>query len=141
MKILLDTQCWLWWIAAPERLSPNARRRIADRRNTIYLSAVSCWEIVIKYCIDKLSLPEPPLQFILKRLARDAITALPIEIMHALYVAKLPPHHKDPFDRILLSQSIQENIPIMTVDRQLELYEANHCCPVKFHKKTITLCI
>ena len=125
MKILLDTQCWLWWIAAPEKLSPTARRRIADKRNTIYLSAASSWEIAIKYSIGKLSLPEPPLQFIPKRLARDSITGLPIEIMHTLHVANLPPHHKDPFDRILISQSMQEDIPIMTVDKQFELYDAN----------------
>jgi PIN domain nuclease of toxin-antitoxin system len=65
------------------------------------------------------------MQFIPTRLARDAITALPIEITHTLYVADLPPHHNDPFDRILISQSINENIPIMTADRQFELYEAN----------------
>lgn len=125
MKILLDTQCWLWWIAAPEKLNQSARRRIADKRNTVYLSAASSWEIAIKHSIGKLPLPEPPIQFIPTRLARDAITALPIEATHALYVADLPRHHKDPFDRILISQSINENIPIMTADRQFELYEAN----------------
>ena len=124
MKILLDTQCWLWWIAAPEKLSQSARRRIADKRNIVYLSAASSWEISIKYSIGKLPLPEPPIQFIPKRLARDAITALPIEIMHALYVSELPHHHKDPFDRILISQSIQEDIPIMTVDKKLKPYKA-----------------
>lgn len=124
MKILLDTQCWLWWIATPEKLSRNVRRRIADKRNTIYLSAASSWEIAIKYSMGKLPLPEPPWQFVPKRLARDAITALPIEIMHALHVADLPQHHKDPFDRLLISQSIQEGIPIMTVDEQFEPYEA-----------------
>ena len=124
MKILLDTQCWLWWIAAPEKLGQSARRCIADRRNIVYLSAASSWEIAIKYCIGKLPLPEPPMQFIPKRLARDAITALPIEIMHTLHVANLPRHHKDPFDRILISQSMLEDIPIMTVDKQFALYEA-----------------
>jgi PIN domain nuclease of toxin-antitoxin system len=125
MKILLDTQCWLWWLAAPEKLSQSARRRIADKRNIVYLSAASSWEIAIKYSIGKLPLPEPPMQFIPKRLARDAITALAIEVMHTLHVADLPRHHKDPFDRILISQSIKEDIPIMTVDKQFELYEAN----------------
>jgi PIN domain nuclease of toxin-antitoxin system len=125
MKILLDTQCWLWWIAAPERLSKHARRRIADRRNSVYLSAASCWEISIKYSIGKLVLPEPPMQFVPKRLARDAILALPIEIMHTLNVASLPRHHKDPFDRLLISQSMQDSIPIMTVDKQFGLYEVD----------------
>jgi PIN domain nuclease of toxin-antitoxin system len=125
MKILLDTQCWLWWLAAPEKLSQSARRRIADKRNIVYLSAASSWEIAIKYSIGKLTLPEPPMQFIPKRLARDAITALPIEVMHTLHDADLPRHHKDPFDRILISQSIKEDIPIMTVDKRFELYEVN----------------
>jgi PIN domain nuclease of toxin-antitoxin system len=124
VKILLDTQCWLWWIATPEKLKRDARRRIADKRNTIYLSAASSWEIVIKYSIGKLPLPEPPWQFVPKRLARDTITALPIEIMHALRVADLPLHHKDPFDRLLIAQSTQERIPIMTADKQFEPYQA-----------------
>ena len=124
MRILLDTQCWLWWIASPERLSPQAGSNIADRNNVIYLSVASLWEIAIKCAIGKLALPEPPIQFVPKRLARDAITTLSIEARHALYVADLPRHHKDPFDRLIVSQSIQEGIPIMTVDKQFESYDA-----------------
>jgi len=124
MKILLDTQCWLWWIASPERLGQKARRRIADKKNIIYLSVASSWEIAIKYYIGKLPLTEPPWKFVPKRLARDSISALPIESMHALHVAELPLHHKDPFDRLIISQSIQDGIPIMTVDKQFESYEA-----------------
>ncbi|MFZ0243565.1 MAG: type II toxin-antitoxin system VapC family toxin [Desulfobacterales bacterium] len=123
MKILLDTQCWLWWISAPEKLNRQVSRRIADKRNTVYLSAASSWEIAIKYSIGKLPLPEPPMRFIPKRLARDAIAALPVEVIHTLYVADLPLHHKDPFDRILISQSIQRGIPIVTADRQFERYD------------------
>ncbi|MGB8427739.1 MAG: type II toxin-antitoxin system VapC family toxin [Desulfobacterales bacterium] len=123
MKILLDTQCWLWWISAPEKLNRQVSRRIADKRNTVYLSAASSWEIAIKYSIGKLPLPEPPMRFIPKRLARDAIAALPVEVIHTLYVADLPLHHKDPFDRIWISQSIQRGIPIVTADRQFERYD------------------
>jgi PIN domain nuclease of toxin-antitoxin system len=123
MKILLDTQCWLWWITTPEKLNRKAHRQIADRSNIIYLSAASSWELAIKYSLGKLPLPEPPWQFVPKRLARDAITALPVEIMHALRVAGLPQHHQDPFDRLLVSQSMQEAIPIMTADKQFEPYE------------------
>jgi PIN domain nuclease of toxin-antitoxin system len=99
-------------------------RVVASSTNAtpFFLSAASSWEIAIKYSIGKLPLPEPPLQFIPKRLARDAITALPIEMVHTLHVANLPRHHKDPLDRLLISQSLLEDIPIMTVDSQFELY-------------------
>jgi PIN domain nuclease of toxin-antitoxin system len=123
MKILLDTHCWLWWISEPERLKESARRQIADRRNEIYLSAASSWEIAIKYSIGKLGLPEPPQDFVPKRLARDAISPLPIQHLHALHVSALPQHHKDPFDRLIISQAMIEGIPIMTVDRQFEPYD------------------
>jgi PIN domain nuclease of toxin-antitoxin system len=124
MKILLDTHCWLWWISSPEKLSPDACRQIADKDHVIYLSVASAWEIAIKYSLGKLPLPEVPWEFVHKRLARDAITPLAIEARHALGVADLPRHHRDPFDRLILSQSILEDIPIMTVDRQFAAYEA-----------------
>ena len=123
MKILLDTHCWLWWISEPERLKESARRQIIDRRNEIYLSAASSWEIAIKYAIGELGLPEPPQDFVPKRLARDAISPLPVQHLHALHVAALPHHHKDPFDRLIISQAIIERIAIMTVDPQFKAYD------------------
>jgi len=123
MRILLDTHCWLWWVAEPDKLGDKARRLIEDRRNTIFLSAASSWEISIKYSIGKLNLPEPPDEFVPKRLARDSISALPIEHIHALHVASLPFHHHDPFDRMLISQSILESLPILTVDTQFDSYD------------------
>ena len=123
MRILLDTHCWLWWIAEPDKLNENARRQIEDHGNTIFLSAASSWEIAIKYSIGKLKLPEPPEQFVPKRLARDAVSPLAIQHVHALHVARLPKHHRDPFDRLIISQAQLEGISIMTVDQQFELYE------------------
>ena len=123
MRILLDTHCWLWWVAEPDNLGDKARRLIEDRRNTIFLSAASSWEIAIKYSIGKLNLLEPPDEFVPKRLARDSISALPVEHIHALHVASLPFHHHDPFDRILISQSILESLPILTVDKQFHSYD------------------
>ena len=90
----------------------------------IYLSVASLWEIAIKYAIGKLDIPVPPMQFVPKRLARDSITALSIEARHALYVAELPRYHDDPFDRLIVSQSIQQDIPILTADKQLQSYDA-----------------
>jgi PIN domain nuclease of toxin-antitoxin system len=123
MRILLDTHCWLWWVSEPERLREAARNQIADGRNTILLSAASSWEIAIKYALGKLPLPEPPEDFVPKRLSRDAILGLPVEHLHALRVAALPDHHRDPFDRLLIAQAQVEGIPIMTVDPQFRLYD------------------
>ena len=123
MKVLLDTHCWLWWVAVPEKLCGTARRQIADKGNTVLLSAASSWEIAIKYSIGKLKLPELPDEFVPKRLARDNISALAIEHTHALHVAELPLHHRDPFDRLLIAQAQVEGIPIMTVDRQFGPYD------------------
>lgn len=123
MRILLDTHCWLWWVTEPERLKEAVRKQIADGSNTILLSAASSLEIAIKYALGKLRLPEPPEEFVPKRLSRDSISALPIEHMHALRVASLPPHHQDPFDRLLVAQAQVEGISLVTVDRQLKPYD------------------
>lgn len=103
MKILLDTHCWLWWITTPEKMAPRVKNRISDSKNEIFFSAASSWEIAIKYSLCKLLLPEAPDIFVPPRLIRDGITPLPIEHIHVLHVASLPWHHRDPFDRLLIS--------------------------------------
>jgi len=123
MKILLDTHCWLWWMTTPEKLAPASQQLIMDGYNDIFLSAVSSWEIAIKYALDKLPLPENPEKFIPPRLKRDAIRPLPITHTHALHVASLPLHHRDPFDRLLISQAQIEGLPVMTVDKQFKEYD------------------
>lgn len=123
MKYLLDTHCWLWWIVTPEKLSSRVQEMIKDGGNDIFLSAVSSWEIAIKYAIGKLPLPEAPDRFVPPRLARDAIVPLPIQHAHALHLASLPLYHRDPFDRLLISQAQMEHLPIVTVDKQFEPYD------------------
>jgi len=123
MRMLLDTHCWLWWITTPERLAPRIQELIVDGQNEVYLSAASGWEIAIKYALGKLVLPEEPEKFVPSRLMRDAILPLPIHHAHALRVGTLPLHHRDPFDRLLISQAQVEHLPIVTVDRQLEAYD------------------
>lgn len=123
MRLLLDTHCWLWWITTPERLAPRIQELIVDGQNEIFLSAASGWEIAIKYALGKLALPEEPEKFVPSRLKRDAIQPLPIHHEHALRVGTLPLHHRDPFDRLLISQAQVEHLPIVTVDRQLEAYD------------------
>ena len=122
MNILLDTQCWLWMQAAPERFSAEALRVVEDGGNRLFLSAASSWEIAIKYALGKLPLPTAPSIYVPERMSTSGVEALAVEHAHALQVAELPPHHRDPFDRLLVAQARLEKLPLLTADRQLEPY-------------------
>jgi PIN domain nuclease of toxin-antitoxin system len=123
LKILLDTQCWLWMLAEPERLRESARGLLASPDNEIFVSAASSWEIAIKYSIGRLPLPAEPAVLVPRWLADSRVSSLPIEHEHALQVSRLPHHHRDPFDRILIAQAQIERLPILTTDRQLASYD------------------
>jgi PIN domain nuclease of toxin-antitoxin system len=123
MKLLLDTQCWLWMQASPERLNDQAHNLLTDAGVELVLSAASSWEIAIKYALGKLPLPERPEQYLPQRLRDDGIEPLPITHTHALRVAALPAHHRDPFDRLLISQAQCERLPLLTADRLLTTYD------------------
>lgn len=123
MRVLLDTQVWLWMLAAPERLSEPARALVIATDNELLLSAASAWEIAIKYALGKLRLPEAPGDLIPRLMTRTGITPLPIHHRHALHVASLPTRHRDPFDRLLIAQAQIEQLPILTADRSFALYE------------------
>ncbi len=125
MKILLDTQCWLWMLADPERLRESARQLLASPDNEILVSAASSWEIAIKYSIGRLPLPAEPAVLVPRWLADSRVSSLPIEHEHALQVSRLPHHHRDPFDRILVAQAQIERLPILTADRQLASYDVD----------------
>lgn len=125
MKALLDTHTFIWWIIDDERLSRTARKIIESERNDIYLSAASCWEIVIKAKLGKIELPRRPDQFIAKILAENKFLNLPVIPSHALNLFNLPDIHRDPFDRMLLSQSKTENMPIITSDELIVKYPVN----------------
>lgn len=122
MRLLLDTHVWLWWISAPDRLGARARDLIAARENQILLSAVSALEISIKSTLGKLALNEPPEQFVPRWAERTRVDELPVDFRHALRAGALPPHHRDPFDRLLIAQAQIESVPILTADRQLSAY-------------------
>ena len=123
MRFLIDTHCWLWAVSAPERLRAAARKTIESRENTVLFSAVSALEIAIKVSIGKLRLPEPPGEYVRSRVDTLSMTSLPVYQTHALHVAELPPHHRDPFDRLLIAQSQVENLPLMTADAALAAYD------------------
>jgi PIN domain nuclease of toxin-antitoxin system len=117
VRILLDTQAWLWMLGAPERLNEEARQLVEDAGNDLLLSSASSWEIAIKWSLGKLELPDPPEDYVPSRLRTSGVTPIPIEHSHALRVTELEPHHRDPFDRLLIAQALVEDVPILTADR------------------------
>ena len=129
MRVLLDTQCWLWMQTEPDRFSSETRRLLLDPSNELFLSAASSWEIAIKYALGKLPLPEPPSTYVPSRMQSSGVIGLAIEHAHALHVESLPPHHRDPFDRLLVAQAQLEALPLMTDDRTLAVYAVTIVTP------------
>jgi len=125
MRLLLDTHAWLWAQSQPGRLNERCRNLIADADETLLFSAASSWEIGIKFAVKKLDLPEPPALFVPKRLAQMGVTPLPVEHGHALHVAELPLHHRDPFDRLLIAQARLERATLVTADPRFLLYDVD----------------
>ena len=123
MKLLLDTQCWLWMQASPERFASRARDIIEDPDNVLLLSPVSAWEIASKHAAGLLTLPLAPAEYVPSRMKSSGVDALALQHSHALQVAKLPWHHRDPFDRLLIAQAQVEGIPILSADRQFAAYD------------------
>jgi PIN domain nuclease of toxin-antitoxin system len=123
VRILLDTQAFLWFLADDRRLRPKARRRIEDVRNEKFLSIASIWEIAIKVSLGKLELDVPLAELIDEGASDNGIALLPIRKEHAIAVVGLPRHHGDPFDRLLVAQAICEGLAIVGSDRSFDDYE------------------
>ncbi len=124
MKFLLDTHCWLWLQTEPGRLSDDLLETLAESSSQRYLSAASAWEIAIKYAVGKLPLPEPPALYVPERMRLSRFEELAVTHAHALAVAALPPHHRDPFDRVLVAQAQVEGLTLVTADAAIEPYDA-----------------
>ena len=122
-QALLDTHAFIWWTNEPERLSARGRTFIEEGTNNIYLSAVSAWEIAVKFSKGHLELPQNAEDFVLTRMGREGFLSLPVEISHALHVSHLPRLHGDPFDRLLISQSQLERLPLITSDPNIARYD------------------
>ena len=123
MRYLLDTHTFLWWNMDDAQLSSLARELIANGNNEIFLSAASAWEIAIKTARGRLTLPEDPTRYVSNRLSLHGFQALPVQIHHAVQVYKLPLHHADPFDRLLIAQSQIESMSLISVDMEIRKYE------------------
>ncbi len=124
MKYLLDTHAFMWWDADSEKLSSNVFEIISDDDNDIYLSVVSVWEIAIKNQIGKLPIRSELATIITEQQTENGIQILSIELAHTLKISELPLHHNDPFDRLLIAQSLVENIPILSKDAVFQKYDA-----------------
>ena len=120
---LLDTHTWLWWHTRPECLSERVRKIITDPENRVDFSAASAWEIAIKMSIGKLRLPDDPERYVPAQLAVEGFTILPVALAHALRVSSLPPHHPDPFDRLLIAQAQCEELTLLSSDGRLRMYD------------------
>lgn len=118
-RLLLDTHVVLWVVSNPERLGDRARHRIEDPRNQVYVSVASVWEIAIKSAIGKI---EAPPHFI-DRLRFEGYRELRITFAHAEQAARLPPIHRDPFDRMLVAQSLVEDLTLVTADARIRQYD------------------
>jgi PIN domain nuclease of toxin-antitoxin system len=122
VKLLVDTQCWLWWFAQPERLSEEAIAHLSDETNEVWLSVASIWEMGIKVAIGKLPLPEPIDSYISSRMVHLGARSLEISATHALRAAALPLHHRDPFDRMLIAQAQSEDMMLVSADAMFRQY-------------------
>ncbi|MGW8322164.1 MAG: type II toxin-antitoxin system VapC family toxin [Thermodesulfobacteriota bacterium] len=119
MNLLLDTHALLWWLDDHPSLSDEAKTAIADGKNLIFISAVVVWEIRIKQALGKLKVP-PNFR---RALAEQPFEMLDVNVEHAHAVGDLPPHHRDPFDRMLVAQATVEGLTIVTRDLRFEKYK------------------
>ena len=124
MKLLLDTHIFIWWADQPERLSPAALSALEDEANELLLTAASVWEMQIKIQLGKLKLSLPLKELLKNQQETNDLTVSPVALTHVLTLDALPFHHKDPFDRLLIAQSIVEGLTIVTADSQFSAYSA-----------------
>lgn len=122
MKLLLDTHAFLWFVWNHKNLSSTAQTLIADPLNTICVSAASHWEIAIKVAVGKLRLTATVPDFIDQSLAKNRFLLLPIEATHSDTVSRLPLHHRDPFDRLLVAQAAAEHASVVSNDTIFDQY-------------------
>ena len=122
MALLLDTHAFLWWVDDSARLSKAARAAIARPDETCFLSLASCWEMAIKISLGQLALTTRLDRFIAEHMAANGIQPLSVQLPHAARVVELPFYHRDPFDRLLAAQAIEEDLTIVSADPVFKRY-------------------
>jgi PIN domain nuclease of toxin-antitoxin system len=119
MRILADSHVLIWWLDNPTKLNPLVRAAIQDPDNEVFFSAASIWEIGLKTAKGHLRIPTP----IVPLLKSDGFTELPVTAAHASSAMELPPIHADPFDRMLIAQTLSEGLLLATRDRLIVQYD------------------
>ena len=124
MKLLLDTHIFLWFISGDLQLSKNIQNAIRNPENEVYLSVISIWEAIIKYQLNKLPLPEHPATYLPKQRDLHQIASLALDESSVIQLSQ-PLLHRDPFDRMLICQALQNNLTIVTVDTAVRAYSVS----------------
>ena len=122
MKYLIDTVVWLWSLDSLQRVSRRGMEILNSGAEEIYFSAATAWEVSIKASLGKLKLPSPPATCVPAFTARQGLRQLPVTYLHAVKVYELPPHHRDPFDRLIIAQAMVENMAVLTADKDFAKY-------------------
>ena len=122
MRLLLDTHVFIWWADQQESLSATALSALKDEANELLLSVASVWEMQIKVQLGKLRLSRPLRELVESQVEMNDLKILPVGLAHVLVLDTLPFHHKDPFDRLLIAQSIQEDVTLVSADPEFPAY-------------------
>lgn len=122
MHLLLDTHTFLWWVGNDPRLGATARQLIGEVDNECFVSLASCWELAIKQSLGKITLARPLEEFVGKHMNTNGFSLLAIDFRHVARVAKLPFHHRDPFDRLLIGQALEEQMVLLSADVAFDGY-------------------
>lgn len=122
MKLLLDTHAFIWWDSDPLKLSPQVLSMCQSRENILLLSVASVWEMQIKLQFGRLKLNLPLSELVAEQQQTNKIIILDVKLEHILALEKLPPHHKDPFDRLLIAQAEIEQAVLISKDQIFKEY-------------------
>jgi PIN domain nuclease of toxin-antitoxin system len=122
VRVLLDTQAFLWFVLNDARLSRLAENVIADPAHHVLVSPASYWEVAVKVSVGRYALSSAFEDFWRQGIAGNGFSVLPVELRHAAALSTLPFHHRDPFDRMLVAQAIVEGVPLVSCDAPLDAY-------------------
>jgi PIN domain nuclease of toxin-antitoxin system len=122
MRLLLDTHAFLWWVDGNPALGPKSGAAISNPENEVLVSIASCWEMAIKMSLGKLRLTRSLAPFISEQLTVNGFSLLNVSLKHIGRVADLPFHHRDPFDRLLAAQALEEKLTVVSSDRSFRKY-------------------